>query len=134
MSELASTAMQSRPPETYKRLMAACFVLAGIALGVGTALGFPLIAVGLYILGMAGGMTIPYNTNYTLFDERDDAIHQRASGVTLAVFGWLAAIVFPSLVALSTTPYFEWGPVTSTLSITTAAVYLTYALLLGYYR
>ncbi|MDG5818970.1 DUF2178 domain-containing protein [Natronococcus sp. A-GB7] len=134
MSELASTNIQSRPPEAYKRLMVACFVFAGIALGVGTALEFPLVAVGLYVLGMAGGMMIPYTTNYTLFDERDDTIHQRASGVTLAVFGWLAAIVFPSLVALSTTPHFEWGPVTMTLSITTAVVYITYGLLLGYYR
>lgn len=134
MPELAPTAIQSRPPETYKRLMVACFVFAGIALGVGTALEFPLVAVGVYVLGMAGGMIIPYTTDYTLFDERNDTIHQRASGVTLAVFGWLAAIVFPSLVALSTTSYFEWGPVTTTLSITTAVVYITYGLLLGYYR
>lgn len=134
MSELTPTVMQSRPPQTYKRLMTSCFVFAGIALGVGTALEFPLVAVGLYTLGMASGMIIPYTTNYTLFDERDTTIHQRASGVTLALFGWLSALVFPSLVALSTTPHFEWGPATTTLSITTAVVYLTYALFLGYYR
>ncbi|MCD2201341.1 DUF2178 domain-containing protein [Halobacterium sp. KA-4] len=114
--------------------MTSCFVFAGIALGVGTALEFPLVAVGLYILGMAGGMVIPYITDYTMFDERDTTIHQRASGTTLALFGWLSTLVFPSLVALSTTPHFEWGPATTTLSITTAIVYLTYALLLGYYR
>lgn len=134
MSELSATVMQSRPPETYKRLMTACFVSAGIALGVGTALEFPLVAVGLYVLGMAGGIVIPYRTDYTLFDERDDTIHQRASGVTLALFGWLAAIVFPSLVVLSTTSYFEWGPVTTTLSLTTAVVFITYALLISYFR
>lgn len=105
-----------------------------MALGVGTTIEFPLVAVGLYVIGMTGGIILPYTTSYTLFDERDDTIHQRASGVTLTVFGWLAAIVFPSLVALSTTPHFEWGPVTTTLSITTAVVYLTYGLLLGYYR
>lgn len=134
MSESMVTVMRSRPPETYKRLMTACFVSAGIALGVGTALEFPLVAVGLYVLGMVGGTAIPSMTDYTMFDERDDTIHQRASGVTLAVFGWLAAIVFPSLVALSTTSYFTWGPVTTTLSITTAVVYITYALLIGYFR
>lgn len=134
MSELASTNTRSRSPETYKRLMAACFAFAGLALGVGAALDFPLVAVGLYILGMTGGLVIPRLTDYTMFDERDDAIHQRASGVTLAVFGWLAAVVFPSLVVLSTTPHFEWGPVTTTLSITTAVVYLTYGFLLAYYR
>ncbi|WP_336343235.1 DUF2178 domain-containing protein [Halalkalicoccus ordinarius] len=134
MSELAATVMESRPPATYKRLMTACFVSAGIALGIGTALEFPLVAVGLYVLGMAGGIVIPSITDYTLFDERDDTIHQRASGVTLAVFGWLAAIVFPSLVVLSTTSYFTWGPVTTTLSLTTAVVYITYALLISYFR
>lgn len=134
MSELTPTGIQSQPPQTYKRLMTSCFVFAGIALGAGTALEFPLVAVGLYILGMAGGMVIPYITDYTMFDERDTAIHQRASGTTLALFGWLSALVFPSLVALSTTPHFEWGPATTTLSITTAIVYLTYALFLGYYR
>ena len=134
MPELAPTAIQSRPPETHKRLMIACFVFAGLALGVGTALEFPLVAVGLYALGMVGAILIPSVTDYTLFDERDDTIHQRASGVTLAAFGWLAAIVFPSLVALSTTPHFEWGPATGTLSITTTVVYLTYALLVGYYQ
>lgn len=134
MVELASSITDSRPTETYRRLMVGCFVGAGIALGVGTALQFTLVGVGLYVLGMAGGIAIPYGTAYTVFDERDDAIHRRASGVTLAAFGWLAAIVFPSLVVLSTTPYFEWGPVTTTLSLTTAVVYVTYALLVGYYR
>lgn len=114
--------------------MVGSFVFAGVALGVGTAIEFPLIAVGLYVLGMATGILIPSLTEYSLFDERDDAIHRRASGVTLALFGWLAAIVFPSMVALSTTSHFEWGPVTATLGITTAVVYLTYALLLGYFR
>lgn len=134
MSKLALPVVRSRAPKTYKRLTEASFVFAGIALGLGTALEFPLLAVGVYVLGMAGGIVIPYVTDHTMFDERDDTIHQRASGVTLALFGWLAAIVFPSLVALSTTSYFEWGPVTTTLSITTAVVYITYALLIGYYR
>lgn len=134
MSELTSTNTQSQSPKTYKRLSSACFAFAGLALGVGAALEFPLVGVGLYVLGMTGGLVIPRLTDYTMFDERDDAIHGRASGVTLAVFGWLAAIVFPSLVVLSTTPHFEWGPMTTTLSITTTVVYLTYGLLLGYYR
>lgn len=134
MSELSPAVTRSRPPETYKRLIIACFVFAGLALGVGTALGYPFVGVALYVLGMAGGVVIPYTTDYTMFDERDDAVHQRASGATLAVFGWLAAVVFPSLVVLSTTSYFEWGAVTATLSITTAVVYVTYALLVGYYR
>ncbi|WP_143095860.1 hypothetical protein [Natronobacterium haloterrestre] len=59
---------------------------------------------------MAAGIVIPYLSDYTMFDEHDDAIRQQASGVTLAVFGWLAAIGFPSLGALSTTTYLEWGP------------------------
>lgn len=134
MFKIVPADMQPRSPESYKRLMTACFVFAGLTLGVGSALEHQLVAVSIYILGMVGGMSVPYVADYTMFDERDDAIHQRASGATLAVFGWLSAITFPSLVALSTTPYFEWGAVTTTLSITTAIVYITYAILLGYYR
>lgn len=134
MTETTSNRMQTSSPQTYKRLMTASFVIAGIGLGVGTALNVPIIAVAIYIIGMVVGIAVPSFTEYTLFDERDAAIHQRASGITLALFGWLAAIVFPSLVVLSATPHFEWGPVTTTLSFTTVAVYGTYAILSIYVR
>lgn len=121
-------------PETSKRLMTGLFVFAGVALGLGSAFEYQLIGVGLYAVGMVGGFAVPVVTELTLFDERDRQIQQRASAFTLTVFGWLAAIVFPALVVLSTTPHFSWGPASITLSFTTTAVYLTWGLALLYYR
>ncbi|SDY61657.1 hypothetical protein SAMN05216564_10713 [Halopenitus persicus] len=79
-------------------------------------------------------MAIPYLTDEPLLDDYDEAIHQRASGVTLTLFGWLSAIVFPSFIVLSATPYFKWGPWTTILRNITGTIYITYALLVGYYR
>ncbi|MFC4541218.1 DUF2178 domain-containing protein [Halosolutus amylolyticus] len=134
MTEPATGLLRTGAPETYKRLMLACCVFAGVALGVGSALQRPLVAVGLYAVGMIAAVAIPSATSYTLFDERDDTIHRRASGFTLTLFGWLAAIVFPSLVVLSSTRYFSWGTASVTLAWTTAAVYVTYGVAIGYYR
>lgn len=134
MTESSTGSFRQGEPETYKRLMVACSVLAGVALGVGAALEYQLVGVGLYVVGLTAALAIPYTTEYTLFDERDDVIHRRASGATLALFGWLAALVFPSLVVLSTTSYFSWGTASATLGWTTAVVYATYGVALAYYR
>ena len=83
---------------------------------------------------MTAAVAIPYTTDHLLFDERDDTIHRRASGFTMAAFGWLSALVFPSLVVLSATDYFAWGPVSVTVAWTTAIVYMIYGVALGYYR
>ena len=133
MTESQTGRIQTGAPETYKRLMIACGLFAGIALGVGSAIQRPFVGVGLYTVGMLGTVAIPAMTEYTLFDERDDAIHRQASGATIALFGWISALLFPSLVVLSSTSYFSWGPASGTLSLTTVVVYTVYGLALGYY-
>lgn len=133
MVESRAASFQVDEPKTYKRLMGISFALAGLALGLGAALDQQLVGVGAYAVGMVTGFAIPYLSEFTLFDERDDTIHRQASGTTLTLFGWLAAIVFPSLVVLETTPHFSWGPASWSLAITTAVVYLTFALVSVYY-
>ncbi|MFC7115720.1 DUF2178 domain-containing protein [Natronoarchaeum sp. GCM10025703] len=134
MTQTQTGLAQNRSPKTYKRLMLALGVFAGVSLGVGSALQRPFIAVGLYVVGMTAAVSIPYTTDHLLFDERDDTIHRRASGFTMAAFGWLSALVFPSLVVLSATDHFAWGPASVTVAWTTAIVYMTYGVALGYYR
>lgn len=73
MTETPPGTIQTSAPAMYKRLMAACGIFAGLSLGVGAALNRPFIAVGLYVVGMAAAVMIPYTTAVTLFDERDDA-------------------------------------------------------------
>lgn len=107
---------------------------AGLALAVGAALERPLLGVGLYAVGLTAAVSLPYATDVRLFDERDDRIHRRASGLTLALFGWLSAVAYPSLVVLSGTDHFSWGPASTAVAWTTVAVYGVYLLALCYYR
>lgn len=134
MAESSAKITQNGAPETYKRLITACGLLGGLALGIGTALSRPFIGVGLYAVGLIAAASIPYATGVTLFDERDDALHQRASGFTLALFGWLSALVYPSLVVLWGTGHFSWGPATAAIAVTTAIVYMVYGVAFGYYQ
>ena len=134
MSETSIAGFPLSAPETQKRLIVTFGALAGLALGLGAALGRPFVGVGIYVVSMSAAMVTPHVTEVTLFDERDDTIHRRASGITLTVFGWLAALVFPSLVVLAATTSFQWGPTSTTLAWTTVAVYVTYGLALLSYR
>jgi hypothetical protein len=133
MSETELGTVRSKAPKTYKRLMFAFGLFAAVALAAGTALEAQLVGVGLYAVGLVASVAVPAVSEYTLFDERDDAIHRRASGATLAVFGWLSALVFPSLVALSTTEYFAWGPASAAVGWMTAIVFAAYGVAVGYY-
>lgn len=131
---MSATTTSSFDPETYRRMIVLFALFAGVALGVGTALERPLVAVGLYAVGMTAAAVTPQFAGTQLFDERDDALHRRASGTTLALFGWLSALVYPSLVVLSTTDQFSWGPASAAVAWTTIAVYGTYLIAFGYHR
>lgn len=120
-------------PTTYRRSITVFGLVAGAALGLGTAFEYPLVGVGLYALAMTAAVAVPSVADATLADERHREIHGRASGVTLALFGWLSAIVYPSLVVLSTTEHFAWGPASAAVAWTTVAVYGVYLLARGYY-
>lgn len=131
---MSATTTSSFKPETYRRMIGLFALFAGVALGIGTALERPFVAVGLYAVGMTAAAVTPRFAGLRLFDERDDALHRRASGTTLALFGWLSALVYPSLVVLSTTEYFSWGPASAAVAWTTVAVYGTYLVAFGYHR
>lgn len=121
-------------PATYRRSTIAFGLAAALSLAVGAAVERPLVGVGLYAVGMTAALALPYAVDVRLFDERDDLIHRRASGLTLALFGWLSALVYPSLVVLAGTEHFSWGPASAAVAWTTAVVYGVYLLALGYYR
>lgn len=70
--------------------MVAFGIVGGLALGLGAAIERPFVGVGVYVLAMTAAVAVPRFAEYTLFDERDDAIHRRASGITLALFGYYA--------------------------------------------
>jgi len=87
----------------YRRLAIGA-VLAGVAgnLALRT-LDFPVAAEVVYIGGFLAFLAIWLGTDVTLFDEREQAIEQRASAATLSitavivVFGAATARLFPPL-------------------------------------
>jgi hypothetical protein len=121
-------------PTTYRRSIVAFGAFAALCLAAGAALERPLVGGRLYAVGLTAAVAVPYAVGVPLFDERDDRLHERTSGLTLALFGWLSALVYPSLLALSAARRFSWGPTSTALAWTTAGAYGVYLLALGYYR
>ena len=121
-------------PETYERATVGLSLLAAAALAGGTLLRRPFVGIGIYALALGSVFVLPVVSDDTMFDERDDRIMGRASAATLTLFGWLSAIVYPSLVALWATGDFEWGPGSTALAFATLAVYGTFGLALAYFR
>ena len=128
-------ATSTRPdPETYKRATVGLSLLAAVALAGGTLLRRPFVGIGIYALALGSVFVVPVVSDTRMFDERDDRIVGRASAATLTLFGWLSALVYPSLVALSATGDFSWGPATSAVAFTTLAVYATFGAAVAYFR
>jgi uncharacterized membrane protein len=129
-----ATATTRFDPATYKRITVGLTLLAALALAGGVVFERPFVGIGVYALGLGTVFVLPSVADVRLFDERDETIARNASATTLTLFGWLSAIVYPSLVALSATGGFSWGPASSAVAFGTAALYGTYALALGYHR
>ncbi|MUV85273.1 DUF2178 domain-containing protein [Natronomonas sp. CBA1123] len=121
-------------PATFKRTTFGVTLLAALALAGGVVFEAPFVGIAVYALGLLTVFALPAVTDARLFDERDDEIARKAAGTTLTLFGWLSAIVYPSLVALSATGQFSWGPASTAVAFATAAVYAVYLLALGYHR
>lgn len=121
-------------PGTYRRATVGLSLLGAVALAGGTVLGRPFVGVGVYVVALGSVFVAPAVSDRRLSDERDQRIAARASAATLTLFGWLSALVYPSLVALSATGNFSWGPASTAVAFATLAVYGTFGLALAYYR
>jgi len=120
-------------PETYKRATVGLSLFAAVALAAGTAFQRPFVGIGIYVIALGSVFLAPVFSETTMFDERDDRIAARASAATLTLFGWLSALVYPSLVALSATGQFSWGPASSAVAFATVGVYATFGVAVAYY-
>ena len=76
----------------YRRLMSV-LLLGGVGIGLVLRLLLerPLLGEAIYWVGVLGFLAVWFGSPVTLFDERDKALEQRASVLTLGVF----AVVFP---------------------------------------
>jgi uncharacterized membrane protein len=101
-------------------------VVGGSVLAGFTVLERPLIGVGAYVIAVAGAVATQYQTEKTVFDERDETISQEAAVWTLTLFGWGSAGVFPALTAAWGLGRFEWKPWSVAIALFVAVLYLTY--------
>ena len=99
-------------PLTYRRLSTACFLLAGVALFIGSIADFLYVGIAVYaVLGVAG-FGIRRSADATLFDERDGRLHDRASGSTITTISYTGIVAVPAVVGLDIAGYLslssEW--------------------------
>jgi uncharacterized membrane protein len=121
---------QARSERTYRRLHAALSAASGLTLGVLIAFGYPLVGVSGFALlfAIAGYLQVTYPA--TLFDERDRRVHERASGWTLALFGWACALFFPTMTVLVALGYTTWPDWLVPIALLVPVVYGVYGLLM----
>jgi uncharacterized membrane protein len=85
----------------YRRLMYGAMIAGVLGLIAAESVGYPLVGVGLYWLGVIVFFAILRGTTVTLFDEREREIERRASHITLLLFGIAMIAIAPALSALS---------------------------------
>jgi uncharacterized membrane protein len=102
-SAVSPTTLRLSKQRLYRRLMFG-FIAVGVVVGlVFRFLGYPLVGELIYWIGIIGFLAVWRGTSLTLFDERDRALEQQASQITLSVFaivlvlGASAARVIPRI-------------------------------------
>lgn len=98
----------------YRRLMVLAVVAGVIGFAVADELGYPLVGLGVYWVGVLAFLAIWKGTSVTLFDERDASLERRASLVTLQVAAFALVLALTTLVVVNETTTTEipervWG-------------------------
>jgi uncharacterized membrane protein len=77
----------------YRRLLfGVLFGGVAIALLLREVLGYPLVSEAVYWVAVVGFFAVLFGSSVTLFDERDRALEERASRVTLTILAPILAI------------------------------------------
>jgi hypothetical protein len=114
---------------TARRTIGGLWVLSGVALGVLTGSGRPLLGVAAYVLAIASVFVVYRGYDGPLYDERDAEIRREAAATTLKLFGLTAAGVFPTLTAAWGLGYYQWEAWSVAIGFFVAALYTTFAAL-----
>ena len=99
-------------PLTYRRLSTACFLLAGVAAFVGAVADYLYVGIAAYAVLCVAGFGVRRTADVTLFDERDERFHDRASGSAVSAISYTGLVTVPVVVGLATAGYIplpsEW--------------------------
>lgn len=94
--------------QLYRRAFVGLWVCSGIALAVGTVVGYPLVGVAGFVGCGVASLAVVAGHERPLFDERDEAKRAAASRRTLTVVGVGSAVVFPTVTALWALNVIRW--------------------------
>jgi uncharacterized membrane protein len=118
----------------YRRLMYLA-VIAGVIGFVGASeLGYPIVGVATYWLGILAFVGIWKGTSVSVQDERDCDLERRASHVTLLASGFVGILVFPALVALEAATSFTPPAFVDTALGVLVALYATFGVAYGWFK
>lgn len=103
---------------------------------VAESVGFPLVGIGLYWIGVVGFLAIRQGTSVSLFDERDRALERRAISIAVNVFAVAVILLWPTVVVLSEADVYTPPPAFDgvLLAVAIQAVLFTVAYLWLRYR
>ena len=105
---MSLTATQTTSERTYRRAYVGLWLASGLFLAAALTVGYPIVgAVGFWVIAMAS-IAVYRSYEGPLFDERDRSEYQAAAGLTLALFGWASAIVFPTMTILAALDVAAW--------------------------
>ncbi len=132
MEQLTSVGLEKR---TYERLVWLLVGVGCLGLLVGIGIDERFAGTVTYLVAVWIGMAIafgaPYVSEVKLYDERDEALHNRASGLTIGIACILTVSIVPALYVLNAGGYVEitttlWGVIyaVSALALLYGACYL----------
>ena len=100
----------------YERLVWGLVAVGCLGLVAGIVLDARLAGTATYLVTVWAGMLVafglPYATETTLYDERDEVLHNRASGLTIGIACIATISIVPALYVLDAGGYFD---ITSTM-------------------
>jgi uncharacterized membrane protein len=117
------TASSGSPVRRNRLLYGALWAAAAFGYAGLLAIGENLLAVTVFVgFGVAAGL-VHHRSDERLFDERDERVLNRASGLTVRSLGLVSAVLFPTLVVLDALGYWDWTPFMAGIAVAVAVLY-----------
>lgn len=118
----------------HRRLVFALVLAAAVGWIAGNRLGYPLVGVATYWLGVLAALAVWKGTDVSIQDERDCDLERRASQSALLTIGAVGILTAPALAVLEETTSYTVPAIVDHLLIGYAALYATFGVWYAWYR
>lgn len=121
---MSTTTTDTGSPARRNRLVyGGLWAIAALGYAGFIAAGRGLVAVAVFALFGLAAVGVQYRSDAPLFDERDEELLSRASGLTIRALGLVSAVLFPTLVVLDALDRWSWTPFMAGVGVTVLVVY-----------